>query len=83
MVTNSKIQSRDISLIISRDLSKIPEYIHATFHNSASFGRDSGYLDKTPTHKQFLAAQLHAFLIQDSPYLTQLNDVKKTSQSWG
>ena len=34
-------------------------------------------LDKTPIHEQRrLAAQLHAFLLQDSPDLTQLNDAE-------
>ena len=77
MGTNSNFPSRYIFPIPSRDSSKIVEDTHAIFYNSASFGQDSGKLDKTPTHEQFPAAQLHAFLLQDSPDLTQLNDAEK------
>ena len=76
MGTNSKIPSKDIIPLPFRYFSKVPEDTHATFYNSASFGRDSGKLDKTLTHEQFLTAQLHAFLHQDSPNPTQINDAK-------
>ena len=77
MGTNFKIPSRDIFPITSRHLSKIPEDTHDTFYNSASFRRDLGNLNKNPTHEQSrLSSQLHAFLPQDSPDLTQLNDAE-------
>ena len=74
MGTNFKIPSRDIFPITSRHLSKIPEDTHDTFYNSASFRRDLDNLNKNPTHEQIrLSSQIHAFLPQDSPDLTQLN----------